>query len=301
LGVGEILLGVAFPLLVGTGVALAVLGDATAGEVLFARGCFLMAGADLLGLAFYRLYSDERLQEPWRLVLVAIAAFIITPSVFGSFLWIDTRAKRAASKAPEVLFDAQLQELNDLESFIGRKDEMELRILFDYPNMLRFNIALVTRSIAPQLVSPTESAEINTYNAAAKGMLDARFGRLIRPEKGALQFIGNPGEVFIVNVSDKYLANKAKLFSYESSAEMPPTVRDAVTEFDNTLQANTTSLFDVLNQNLKEDPNNVFHDTDQNSRYFAVTSSRYWSQFALLRPKADKVVNSIRAYLKTDK
>lgn len=102
MGIVEILLGVAFPLLVGLGVALAVLSDATAGEAWFARGCFIAAATDLLGLTVYRLYTPNKLSENWRLAFAALVGLVIVPAALRSLLWVDSRAARVTLKAQPV-------------------------------------------------------------------------------------------------------------------------------------------------------------------------------------------------------
>ncbi len=101
MGVSEILLGMAFPLLIGLGLALAVLGDASAGEVWFARGCFILAGADLLGFVLWKLYASQ-LADPSRVALAGVAGLVIVPSLLYSLLWINNRAARTLAKTQPV-------------------------------------------------------------------------------------------------------------------------------------------------------------------------------------------------------
>ncbi len=55
-----------------------------------------------------------------------------------------------------------------------------------------------------------------------------------------------------------------------------------------------------MNQRFKEARNNVFQDDDPSSPYFGGVSSYYSERFIRLKPKADKVINAIRAYLKVE-
>jgi len=99
MGIIEILLGVAFPLLVSVGVALAVLGDATPGEIWFARGCFLIAATNLLGLVLWKLYTSN-LDNVSRMALAGAAGIIVVPALLYSLLWIDARAARTGASNP---------------------------------------------------------------------------------------------------------------------------------------------------------------------------------------------------------
>ncbi len=96
----DILLGVAFPLLVGIGMCLAVLGDASGGEIWFARGCFIAAAMDLLGLVVWKLYASDQLDNVSRVALAAVAGIIVVPALLYSLLWIDARASRTRAQTP---------------------------------------------------------------------------------------------------------------------------------------------------------------------------------------------------------
>jgi len=188
--------------------------------------------------------------------------------------------------------------LNDLQQLIGDKDESELRELFDFPNMLKFNILLTKQRLAPKKTSPAEALETAKYFADGQQMVDIRFGRLIRPSRGELKIIENPGQIVTIGLSRKYLDSKAQLFKFESSAQIPSGVRNSVSALDQAVQNDVTLIFDVLNKNLKENTDEVFEDQDHGSPYFSVTTNDYWGKLTQLRPKAQAVTDSIRSYLK---
>lgn len=94
MGVTEVLLSVAFPLLVGLGVALTVLTDASPNEILFARACFLVSGLDLAGLLTYWLYAADRPSLVVRLIAAGLAGLILLPAMVGAQLWISARTSR---------------------------------------------------------------------------------------------------------------------------------------------------------------------------------------------------------------
>jgi hypothetical protein len=144
---------------------------------------------------------------------------------------------------PEAVFRAQVKELGGLEDFIGRKDEMELRDLFDFPNLLKFNIESIKRDIDPAKVTASESAAIKAFFESGQGVIDIRFIRTyIPPNGGAKSIFGNPGSVSGINLSKKYLDRKRKLFRFESSADLPLAVRDAAIDFDRTLDQEVNSF-----------------------------------------------------------
>src|SRR5712691_11178047 len=88
-GAIEILLGVAFPLFVGVGVALA-LSDASVAEFWVARLCFIVASLDLAGLTVYWLCTVD-----WpilrRLIIGALIGGITLASTIGAMIWIASR------------------------------------------------------------------------------------------------------------------------------------------------------------------------------------------------------------------
>jgi hypothetical protein len=107
MGIVEILLGVAFPLLVGVGVALTV-SDASAAEFWVARICFFVAAVDIVGLSFYWIWSAN---EPlaWKIVVGLIAGAIIFPATLGAIHWVDLREKSRFSSINKEAADVTLQ------------------------------------------------------------------------------------------------------------------------------------------------------------------------------------------------
>jgi hypothetical protein len=92
MGPTEILLGVAFPIVIGVGVALA-LSDASATEFWVARGCFIVAGLEVLGFAFVWLRTVDW-SAALRVSLAAAIGFIVIGAIFGSISWVDFREGR---------------------------------------------------------------------------------------------------------------------------------------------------------------------------------------------------------------
>lgn len=85
----EILLGVALPVVIGVGVALA-LSDASAVEFWVARGCFIFAATEIGGLTLYWLRSSDRSLTPKLIVPAIIGAFSLAGTVVAVG-WVDSR------------------------------------------------------------------------------------------------------------------------------------------------------------------------------------------------------------------
>jgi hypothetical protein len=108
----------------------------------------------------------------------------------------------------------------------------------------------------------------------------------------------NPGKVAIINTPKQYATHKARLLPSESSADLPSAVRTAVSDFDQTLDKDTTILLETLNDKLAENRDNIIYDHDVRSPYWRTVDNAYWARFIQLKPKADRIVAAMRAYLK---
>jgi hypothetical protein len=215
--------------------------------------------------------------------------------------WPIAKRPSAPFGVSEQVFQAQIVEMDKLQEWLDDKSEDELRELFDYPNMLKFNVALAKERLAPALMSSNEVKELDAFNQHAKAMVSLQYGRLIpHPELKSLDIIPDEGQTVVINISDKYIEDRNKLSKFKQSLNLPLSVINAVGELDDALIANTQLIMDVLNQDFREDKNYVIFDNSPSSPYYGSTTKRYWNRFTPLQGKAEKIVSTIRAYLKTD-
>jgi hypothetical protein len=96
MGPAAILLGVAFPILIGIGVALAV-ADSNEVEFWIARACFAIAALDALGFTVFWLWSAERFFT-WKTVVGAVIGAATVVVLAYGLQWIDYREDKAESK-----------------------------------------------------------------------------------------------------------------------------------------------------------------------------------------------------------
>jgi hypothetical protein len=96
MGPAAILLGVAFPVLIGIGVALAV-ADSNESEFWIARICFILAGIDAVGITVVWLWLGERVINWKTFVGAAIAAIALILLVSG-LQWIDYKEEKILTK-----------------------------------------------------------------------------------------------------------------------------------------------------------------------------------------------------------
>jgi hypothetical protein len=50
---------------------------------------------------------------------------------------------------PKQLLESQIKSIQEIDAFIAAKDENDLRNTFDFPDILKYNILMVKRGIAP--------------------------------------------------------------------------------------------------------------------------------------------------------
>lgn len=194
------------------------------------------------------------------------------------------------------LLSAQLKLLEQIDAFIGTKDESALREIFDLPGMLKYNIKLSRRSFAPKLVSSSESKEIDRYWKGGQARIDTRFALLSKVnDRVHLEHI--PGKIGIINSSAKYVESRRQLTNLSSSSLLPSTVTAALKDFEKTIEDNMTLMVESLNESFASDPRYIFESDDSSSNWYGSASGRYWARFASLREKASAVSEEIRQYL----
>jgi hypothetical protein len=227
------------------------------------------------------------------------ALFSIFITVF--FIYVACRSYDSSVSVPSALLTSQLQELEDLQNFIGAKNEYELDETFDLRRMAVFNTALAVEYIAPQIVSPEQSAKISNYFAHGSAMADRRYCYITYNKNGVSRLNFIPGKLPLLDLSSQYSTARQKLVKFESSAEMPPKVAGAIKDFDNTIQSNTVILLDVINEKLAQDTNNIIQNDDPKSPNFGAVSLTYNHRIIPLEPRADEVIKQIKTYLKSIK
>lgn len=195
---------------------------------------------------------------------------------------------------------AQIAEIQKLSDFIGGKDEVSLRRIFDFPDMVKFNIRLGIRSIKPSLVGAAQGKEVDDYFAGGNAHLDVRFNQVTRTADGQINTNFLPGVFGIVNTSKKFAEQKSQLMAFENSPSLPIAVRTAIKEMEKALNENVIQFLFVVNQRWRENQRKVLEDGDQNSKFYAATTNLYWEKFIHLKPLSDAIFNAVRQELKVD-
>jgi hypothetical protein len=198
---------------------------------------------------------------------------------------IDNSIHQHTIESPKGSTDHELEEIND---FICKKDEIELRTTFDFPDVLKYNIKFVRRNLAPALVSQEESVEIDAFFLNGNSMFDVKYANVTTPNN-RVQIDWIPGKIGIINLSAKYVENKKALTKLFSSSRLPADVVAALKGFNEAVDRDSTLMIESLNQSLASDPRNILENDVYGSNWYGSAAGFYWKQFISLRAKADLV------------
>jgi hypothetical protein len=186
---------------------------------------------------------------------------------------------------PGPIISSQVQELGKLQDFVGGLDEIDLRDLFDFPGIAKFNVLLVRRSLNRANVSDSESQQIDKFFTNGNAQLDITYGTAYRLPDGTIGFKAFPGKVAIINTTKKYAQSRANLAKFIASPLIPTTITDDAREMDKAVTDDISLLRAVINENM----GNPWDNTIENV---------YVKKFINLKPKADKITADIRGYLR---
>jgi hypothetical protein len=200
---------------------------------------------------------------------------------------------------PEPLLTSQIEEIKQLEDFIGGKDETGLRELFDFPRILRYDILFSKRNLAPDLTTKEQSQEIDNIFHDGNGLIDARYSNFLRINNGGLHYEPREGCLGALNTTKKFADSKQELMQFEASPLIPIKIRISLQELDKTIEEDKTELVEVLNEKYQEDPKNIIYEDDADTPFFGVTTSAYWDRFKPLKPIVDRTLLEASSYLGT--
>jgi len=237
----------------------------------------VVCGSSAFSLAVWEHGWHRTPKSGWRVpkLLLLLCLSWAPLSVLGWLVW----PKSSLPATTEV--DETLNELNEINDFIGKKDEEDLRTTFDFPDMLRYNIALQKQSLKPDSVSTEEAAEINAFFLNGNAVAGADYLKM-KNYRGEIDYPHN--KVWFVNTSEKYQKSLKVLDSFISSAAVPPEVSRDLQEFDRIVRGNTAWMMNSLNQSLNASPKSIIENDIPSSKWFTTATNRYWSKFVPLRP-----------------
>jgi hypothetical protein len=195
------------------------------------------------------------------------------------------------------------EEIAQLDNIFAGRDEIQLRQLYGFPEMLALNMDLNKARRKHYLETGISDMDMTPYTKNRQMSYDAEYApKNLMKTPGSFVIIQDINVVSLLVLPQDYSANKAALLRYENSTHLPLAVIYAVKDFDRALQENTDLMQRAMNIAMREDPRLFLKHDDINSpEYFQVIESRYWTQFQQLRPLVDKIRDSIRDELEKQK
>jgi hypothetical protein len=243
------------------------------------------------------LWFNHGLAHPYLSSLIVAAAAVVAWWVFGIVMQLSAPSQTGNKRPPQAILTSQIQELKQLQDFLGGKDEGELWELFDLPGISRFNIRRAKAVIRPDALTTQEAAEIDAFFKDGQAMIDLHYCKISRTA-GGIQYHAIPGRLGILNISRKYVTNRQTSAKFQASAQLPASITNTVRQLDAAVAANAQLLHDVINKELAEHPDNILFDEDGNSPLFGATSGAFLDRRILLKPRQERIMSAIAAYLK---
>jgi hypothetical protein len=197
------------------------------------------------------------------------------------------------SALPSRLIDNQVLELQTIDRFIGVKDEYALHLLFDFHRIFVYNVKHYRDEFLFGATPQRDTNEIEGVFAGGEGRADSRYSKFL-PAESRIELL--PGKIDMIKLTAQYVQNRNELASMIRSAATPTPVISALQEFDQAVENNTLLIFEVLNERLADDQQNITDEPP--SPRWSATQNLYWSRFIPLRPYAERITAATREYLK---
>jgi hypothetical protein len=126
--------------------------------------------------------------------------------------------------------------------------------------------------------------------------VDIRYCTVIRTA-GGMRIEPIQGKLGMLKLSQKYVVNRETLAKYQSSPQLPLSVKNAVKELYDAVYKNVEVLLDVINQELAQNPDHILHEDDGNSNLFGAAFRAFLDKRIWLKPKQEAVMAAISDYL----
>lgn len=232
----------------------------------------------------------------------APALWLLYAALVGVYVWALIYTGREpkpvvagqTSVVPPALFEAQLAELREVEDFVARKSENELRDTFAFRETLDWNVRLVRVRVSGQA-----DPAVDQFFEGGQSRLDVtRVKMTKRLDDGALNFDFIPDRVGLINIPLKYIESRQTLARMASSPRLPTDVIRGLKKLDETVEENSVTLMSVLDEALQADPTRILNHGKSGTPQYAWVNNAYWHRFRNLKPIADEISAAIRSYLK---
>ena len=238
------------------------------------------------------------------LTLVGSIAIAMAAGVWIALLHTARRRRRTAGTSalpdpehiPQSTRDKQDDEIKILLNLIDGKGEMDLRIIFDYPNMLARNIELLRIRNSFFRKSPGKVFNYEEYAEGDGGTIEAaRIGRLAHGPSGS-HFDAGPNEVLVLVLTEKYQRYRNVLVSLGSSEALPRQIKDAIGKFGATISDNARAMISTLNEKINEGPIYINQSDKFEKEFYVLVNDLYVAKFTPLKPAAEELLSVVDAW-----
>jgi hypothetical protein len=231
-------------------------------------------------------------------VFIALAAFYAKPTWFGL-----SEMPKSASIPPEterLVSQAQFAKVAELEKFLGNKDENDLRVTFDLPNILQKNID--TQIERMKFIKSGRESDFyyNNYSDNGTFIFWVKDGHFTKGPSG-VHIEAGPQDVLFLVTTTKYQNAQKRLVEFMNSALIPESIKKEVRAFNDVLQHDTELMMKVLDKRMHEDENYFWRNMDMKSQYYGVIVTEFADSMTHLQPAGKKVIDAIAGSWKISK
>jgi hypothetical protein len=205
----------------------------------------------------------------------------------------DLKKSIASSKKDAAYRAAQIAKLEEIDNFIGSRDEPYLREMFDLSNMFYYNLEMVRDG----LINPKKDSPHSKYFEGGAGFIDKRFLENGNNVPGELNYrtIG----IAEFGISKKYNESYNKLKSYENDAIVPESIKSTLRMFDIVVDQDKNYTSDVINVFQIKNKKYIL-DIDKNTPMSGAAISTYNVNTQNLQKPAEQVNHAIHDYIYSD-
>lgn len=252
--------------------------------------------ASVFGMVLVVGWMIKTESSVWIRIPIAIFLVAVIVVLLGEGLrWVAKREGVISSTAPAPSEQTRA-DLHHIDTFIGRKNENELREEFDIPKILDLNIWFIIQHLDPSRVSKKRLEYIVKYFNGGARIVDSKYVRIIK-QNNSFYIEHPPGEIGEILVSKKYENSLNELQHLTESPYLNGSIISALKVLSETIVNNMNVMIDSLNESFSKSPMNIIGNFDSGTIYYGATTNIYWSKFENLRPKVDAVNQAVRNYL----
>jgi hypothetical protein len=232
---------------------------------------------------------------PAKIIVAGCFGFAAAGALVYAFHSVSLLENSDHSETGRLVSQAQFAKVAELESFLGGKNENDLRQLFDLDAILQNNIAVQAKRFGMALTG--HYAEFKYKNPMIFWAKEGHYS--VGPN--GVNVSNGVEDVLFIEITPKYEASTKKLTEYLNSALVPGSIKKPVKEFQDAINQYNEKILHVLDAWAHEDANYFFQNMNMGSRYYGVIQSDLAKQVSPLEKPADRVLSAIAETWKISK